>query len=59
MKDAGRGRPCKRRDIELIKKLYDKGCTYRWLAREFRVSLGTAFNIVNGKQLEDNRRIVI
>jgi len=51
-----RGRPILHRDSRLMKRLFYEGKSYRWLARRFGVSLGTAFTIVNS---EADREVIL
>jgi len=47
-----------RRDQAIMKRLYNKGATYRDVARKFKVSLGTAYRIIN-TQLDPKRKVII
>ena len=56
MNKKGRKRLAK--DTKRMKELFDQGETYRKLARRFRVSLGTAYNLVNGADRRIQKRTI-
>jgi len=37
-------------EVELLRRMQEEGCAYRFLAMKFEISIGQVFNIVNYRQ---------